>query len=133
MTQIHLHLSNDILQDVLRGKSIHVLWLKLEQLCTMKSLSIKLHLKQRLYSHRLTKGTSTIDHIFTFKEIVADLETMEVRYDEEDFMLILLCSLPSSYITFRDIILYSRDTLTLEEVYEALRSKEMMKQLVNGS
>ena len=29
--------------------------------------------------------------------------------------------------------MYSRDTLTLEEIYEALRSKETMKQLVNGS
>ena len=38
MTQIHLHLSNGILQDVLKEKSIIVLWLKLEQLCMMKSL-----------------------------------------------------------------------------------------------
>ena len=30
MTQNHLHLSNDILQDVLKEKSIVALWLKLE-------------------------------------------------------------------------------------------------------
>ena len=47
--------------------------------------------------------------------------------------MILLCSLPSSYSTFRDIIFYSRDTLNLEEVYDALFSKEKMKQLVVGS
>ena len=58
---------------------------------------------------------------------------MEVKYDEEDLGLILLCSFPSSYSTFGDTILYSRDTLTLEEVYETLRSKETMKQLVNES
>ena len=45
----------------------------------------------------------------------------------------LLCSLPNSYATFRDTILYSRDTLTLNEVYEALFSKEKMKQLIVGS
>ena len=44
----------------------------------------------------------------------------------------LLCSLPNSYATFRDTILYSRDTLTLSEVYEALFSKEKMKQLIVG-
>ena len=58
---------------------------------------------------------------------------MEVKYDEEDLGLILLCSFPSSYSTLRDTILFSRDSLTLEEVYESLRSKETMKQFVNGS
>ena len=57
-----------------------------------KSLPRKLHLKQRLYSHYLAKDTSVIDHISTFKEIVADLETMEVKYDEKDLRLIFLCS-----------------------------------------
>ena len=74
-----------------------------------------------------------IDHIFTFTEIVANLETMEVKYDEEDLRLIWLCSLASSYKTFRDSILCSCDTLTLEQVYETLHLKERTKQLVNGS
>nr|GFB48752.1 retrotransposon protein, putative, Ty1-copia subclass [Tanacetum cinerariifolium] len=57
---------------------------------------------------------------------------MEVKYDEEDLGLILLCSLPSSYSNFRDTILYSRDTLTLQEVYEALHAKEKMKDMVSS-
>ena len=84
----------------------------------MKSLTNKLHLKQRLYSHRMTEGKSLEEHL---------TETMEVRYNEEDLGLILLCSLPSSYTTFRDTILYNRDTRTLDEVYDALHSKEKMK------
>ena len=44
-----------------------------------------------------------------------------------------MCSLPSSYATFRDTILYSLDILTLEEVFDALFSKEKMKQLLVGS
>ena len=46
MTQIHLHLSNAIFQDVLRKKSTVALWLKLDQLCMTKSLPNKLHFKQ---------------------------------------------------------------------------------------
>ena len=61
------------------------------------------------------------------------METMEVKYDEEDLGLILLCLLPSSYTTFRYTILYSHDILTLDEVYDALFSKEKMKQLVVGT
>ena len=97
-----------------------------------KSLPNRLHLKQRLYSYCLAKSMSVINHMYTFKEIVANFETMEVKYDDEDLGLILLYSLPSSYSNFRDTILYSRDTLTFEEVYESMHSKETMKQLVNG-
>ena len=63
----------------------------------------------------------------TFKELVVDLKTLEVKYEEEHLELILLCSLPVSYATFRDMILYSHDTLTLNEIYEAMFSKEKMK------
>ena len=56
---------------------------------------------------------------------------MDIKYEEEDTALMLLCSLASSYSTnFRDTILYSRHTLMLNEVYEALNSKEKMKLMV---
>ena len=46
LSHIHLHLSNQILQDVLKEKTATTLWLKLKQLCMTKSLPSKLHLKQ---------------------------------------------------------------------------------------
>lgn len=55
---------------------------------------------------------------------------MEIKYDDEDLRLILLCYWPPLYMNFRDTILYNT-TLTLEEAYEALCSKENMKQLVD--
>ena len=107
----------------MKEKAIAALWLKLEQLCMTKSLTSKLHLKQRLYSHRMAEGTSIESHLTVFKEIISDLEAMEVKHDDEDLALILLCSLPASYSIFRDTILYSRDTLTLYEAYDTLFSK----------
>ena len=80
----------------------------------------------------MAKGTSLEEHLTTFKEIVVDLETLKLKYEEEDLGLMLLCSLPNLYATFKYTILYSRDTLTLNEVYEALFSKENMKQLIVG-
>ena len=96
MTWIHLHVSNDILQDVLREKNIVALRLKLVHLYMTKRLLRKLHLRQQLYSHHLAEGTFMIYHISTFKEIVAGLETMEVKYDVEDLGLIffVLIALP---------------------------------------
>ena len=81
----------------------------------------------------MTESTSLEDHLIVFKKIIFYLQTMDVKYDEEDLGMILLCSSSSSYATFRDTILYSCDTLTLEEVFDALFSKKNMKQLVVGS
>ena len=45
LSQVHLHLLNQILQDVLNEKTADVIWVKLEELCMTKSLTSKLHLK----------------------------------------------------------------------------------------
>lgn len=96
----------------------------------MESLSSKLYLKQRLYPYHMMEGTSLEDHLVAFKEIVTNLENLEVKYDREDLKWILLCLLSASYMSFRDTILCIRDTLTVEEVYDVLYSKERMKHLV---
>ncbi len=108
MSYIHLHLSNNILQEVLKEETAAGLWLKLEQTCMTKDLTSKMHLKQKLFLHKLQDDESVMDYLSTFKEIVANLESMEVKYDEENLGLILLCSLPSSYANFRDTILMSQ-------------------------
>ncbi|KAG8472328.1 hypothetical protein CXB51_035360 [Gossypium anomalum] len=115
LKQLHLHLSNEILQDVMKEKTATALWKRLEQICMSKTLTSKLHMKQRLYAHRLEEGASIHEHLTVFKEILSNLEAMEVQYDKEDLGLILLCSLPPSYSAFRDTILYSRESLTVDE------------------
>jgi hypothetical protein len=132
LTHIHLHLSNNILQEVLEEKTAAALWLKLESIYMSKDLTSKMHVKMKLFSHKLQEGGSVLTHISVFKAIVADLTSMEVKFDDEDLALLLLCSLPTSFSNFRDTILYSRDTLTVAEVYEALTVKEKMRQMVNS-
>lgn len=56
-----------------------------------KSISSKLHLKQHLYSHHMTKNIFLENHLAIFKEIVVDLKILEVKYDEEDLCFISLC------------------------------------------
>ncbi|KAG8501536.1 hypothetical protein CXB51_004015 [Gossypium anomalum] len=113
--------------DVMKEKTATALWKRLEQICMSKTLTSKLHMKQRLYAHCLEKGASVHEHLTVFKEILSNLEAMEVQYDKEDLGLILLCSLPSSYSTFRDTILYTRESLTVDEVYDSLSTYDKMK------
>jgi hypothetical protein len=88
-------------------------------------------MKMKLFTLKIEEGGSVLSHIYVFKEIVADLVSMEVKCEDEDLGLLLLCSLPSSFTSFRDTILLSRDELTISDVYEALKSREKMKGMVH--
>ncbi|KAG8477716.1 hypothetical protein CXB51_027660 [Gossypium anomalum] len=102
LPQLHLHLSNEILQDVMKEKTVAALWKRLEQICMSKTLTSKLHMKQRLYAHRLEEGASVHEHLTVFKEILSNLEAMEVH----------------------------RESLTVDEVYDSLTSYDKMKHLM---
>jgi hypothetical protein len=130
LSYIYLHLSNNILQEVLLEKTAAALWFKLESICMSKDLTSKMHLKMKLYMHKLQECGSVSNHISIFKEIIADLQSIEVTYDDEDLGHILCAH--CSFANFRDTILYSRDTLTMNDVYEALQAKEKMKQIVSS-
>ncbi|KAG8499112.1 hypothetical protein CXB51_005523 [Gossypium anomalum] len=63
LTQLHLHLSNEILQDMMKEKTAVALCKRLEQICMSKTLTSKLHMKQRLYAHRLEEGAYVHEHL----------------------------------------------------------------------
>jgi len=106
LTAIQLNLSNDVLQEVLSEKTSADLWVKLEELYLTKSLANRLVLKQRLFSLRMSEGTSIKAHISEFISLVNDLKNVDVKVEEEDQAMLLLCSLPSSFKHFRETIIY---------------------------
>ena len=117
---------------MLQEKTAAELWLKLESICMSKDLTSKMHVKMKLFTHKLQAGGSIMNHLSIFKEIVGDLVSMEVKYDDKDLALLLLCSLPSSFANFQDTILLSYDELTLVEVYEVLQMRKKMKGMVQS-
>ena len=81
-----------------------------------KNLSNKLYLKKQLYELRMTEGTAVLEHLNFFNKVINELLGVDVKIDKEDKALILLSSLPQSYDHIITIILYSKETLILEEV-----------------
>jgi len=55
------------------------------------------------------------------------LLALEVKLEEEDKSLLLLSSLPSSYDHLATTIVYSKETLELEDVRQILQNNELMK------
>jgi gag-polypeptide of LTR copia-type len=87
-----------------------------------KSLTKRLQLKLRLYTLCMDEGTSLCDHLAKFTSILNDLAKLGIKVDDEDQTLLLLCSLPASYKLFRDLMVYSREMITLEDVKSNLKT-----------
>ncbi|MFQ6634261.1 hypothetical protein Gotur_011483 [Gossypium turneri] len=103
-----LCLANMVLQEVLMEKTSSVLWKMLETLYATKSLSNRLVLKQRLFTFRMKEGELLRDHISQFITLLNDLKNVEVQADDEDQTILLLCSLPHSYKSFKETLIYGR-------------------------
>ncbi|KAG8492047.1 hypothetical protein CXB51_015709 [Gossypium anomalum] len=99
---------------------------RLETLYTTKSLANRLVLKQRLFTFRMNEGELLRDHISQFITLLNDLKNVEVYIDDEDPVMLLLCSLPPSYKSFRETLIYGRDKLSSEDVKGHLLSRDKL-------
>ena len=73
----------------------------------------------------MAKGTPVQKHLHNFNSIIADLESLDVKIENEDKAILLVVSSPSFYKHFEEILLYSNnDTLSFEDVKCNLLSKE---------
>jgi hypothetical protein len=58
-----------------------------------------------------TEGISIISHLDTFDSLLMDLSNIDVKIDDEDQAILLLCSLPQSFKHFQDIMMYEKETI----------------------
>ena len=72
----------------------------------------------------MPEGGELIAHIQRFNQVCSDVMSLDVKIDEEDRALLLLCSLPVSYDGLITILVYEKETLNFEEVVGVLRSNE---------
>ena len=61
-----------------------------------KSLTNKLHLKQKLYGLKMVEGSNLSQHINVFNKIIIDLKRIDVKFEDKNKALMLLNSLPVS-------------------------------------
>jgi hypothetical protein len=97
LSTIHLCLANEVLFNIIGDEATTGLWNRLESIYMTKSLTNKIFLKRQLYSLRMREGTKIADHLNFFNTLICQLSSMEVKYEDEDKEITLLCSLLESW------------------------------------
>jgi len=116
---IQLYLADEVLDEFSTEKIVSSLWERLQDHYLKKSLANRLILKQRLILPRMYEGTPIKSHIAKFSSMINDLDKIEIKIEDENQALLLLCSLPSSYKSFREAIIYgSKSTIKVNAVQQ---------------
>src|SRR6187455_138295 len=72
----------------------------------------------------MQEGSDLAEHINVFNQVIADLVKVEVKVDDEDRAIILLCSLPRSYEHLVTTLTYGKVSIKVQDVVAALLSHE---------
>ena len=99
-------------------------WRKLADQFQKKTWANKLALRRKLYSLRLKDGDSVQDHVKSMTEIFNELSVIGVEMDEEDKVVHLLTSLPSTYDTLVTALEANATVPSMEVVTERLLNEE---------
>lgn len=122
---IIMNLANNVLRQVIGEKTILGIWNMLDQLYMAKLTATKIFLKGKLYSFKMNATISLEQNLDDLNKIVLALTNMGETIKKEDQAIIVLNALPEQFKEMKTVIMYSRDTMTLEDIVSKLRSRDV--------
>ncbi|TXG48538.1 hypothetical protein EZV62_024413 [Acer yangbiense] len=124
---IILNLADNVLRQVNDEDTAAKVWIKLESFYMNKSLSGKIYLKEQLFGFKMDQSKSLEDNLDDFSKLNIELANSDSKeaLSDENQAIIVFNSLSNSYKDLKAAIKYGRDSLSLEDVLRALRSREM--------
>ena len=122
-SSIILSLSDQVMRKVSHEKTVVGVWKKLEELYRTRALPNHIYLKEHLYGFKIEESKPIDDALDEFNKLVLDLESLDIKVEDEDKALILLNSLPKSLKHFKETLKYGRDAITFDDVQNALNAK----------
>ena len=121
---ICLCLAKNVLANVQKMSTAKEFGEKLEGLYQAKGISNWLMLKEQFHNLCMDDNMKLSYHLSALNGIVSISEAIGVKIDDEDKVLRLIWSLPSSYRHIKSILMYGKETLTFEEVASKIISEE---------
>ena len=123
--EVILNLADNVLCQVEEKDTALKVWNKLESLYMLKSLSNKIYLKEQLFGFRMDPSKNLEENSDEFKKIAVALDNIDEKISFENQAIILLNSLLESFKDLKSVIKYGRESLSLDDLLGALRSRDL--------
>ena len=121
---IVVNVGNQVLRKISHCDMAVAMWTALNTLYTETSLPNRIYLQHKFYTFKMNDSKSIDNNVDDFLKLVTDLNNLSVEVDEEVQAILLLNSMPQRYDQLKETLKYGRDTLKINEVTGAARSKE---------
>ena len=126
---IRLTLAKNVAFNIVNEKTTADLLKALSNMYEKPSAANKVHLMRRLFNLKMGEGNSVTDHINELNTILAQLESVQIKFDDEIKALILLSSLPDSWAaTVTAVSSSARDSkLKLDDIRDLVLSEDVRR------
>ena len=94
---IGLTLSNDLLEHVRGIETAYEMWEAITNLFQRRTLLNSLSARRRFYSVKMNDGEKALAYISRVRQLAADLKAMDVKVEDGDIAMTVLCGLSSKY------------------------------------
>ena len=101
---IRLTLSRFIAHNVVKEKTTVNLMKALSGMYEKSSINNKVHLMKKLFNLNMAENASIAQHLNEFNTITNQLSSIEIDFDDEICALIILASLPNSWMAMRMLV-----------------------------
>ncbi|KAH1241413.1 Retrovirus-related Pol polyprotein from transposon TNT 1-94 [Glycine soja] len=126
---IRLTLAKNVAFNIVNEKTTVGLMKALSDMYEKPSAANKVYLMRRLFNLKMGEGISVTDHINEFHTILAQLESVQIKFEDEVKALILLSSLPDSWAATVTAVSSStrENALKLSDIRDLILSEDVRK------
>lgn len=127
---IFLSLSNNVLFNVTGDATTKEVWDRLLAMYEMASIANKVFIMKRLYKLKMKEGCAMANHINEFNTLISQATSVGMTQDDESKVVLLLCSLPSSWdgvVTTVSTSISGKNKLVLNDVAATLLSEDLRR------
>lgn len=127
MSVIRLSLSRDVAYHTITSRSTKEVMKTLEEMYQKPSITNKVHLIRRLFDLRMLERTPVQQYLNEFNMINVQLNMVNVKFDDKIRALILLSSLPDSWVRAMAGVSAKESKLTFDKVRDLMIDEEICR------
>jgi len=126
---IKFTLAKDVAFNIVNEKTTADLMKAFSDMYEKSSAAKKVYLMRRLFNLKMGEANSITNHINELNAILAQLESVQIKFEDEVKELILLSSLPDSWTATVTVVSSStrENTLKLSDICDLILSKDVHK------